>query len=131
MIAADIIARGWRKLDIKLVLDGDMHVLRWRRGLFMDEVLFDDRRVATAQGLLGRETIFGFEISRDAAEGVRLLLTIDPRMDWNDWSGEGRLAGARLETADETLIAVGSLGPDRIEPFRVLFDRAVKAIGLS
>ncbi|MBB5517751.1 hypothetical protein [Amphiplicatus metriothermophilus] len=32
MIAAELIARRWRRVDVKLVIDGEMHVLRWRRG---------------------------------------------------------------------------------------------------
>ena len=107
-----------------------MHILRWRRGWFVDEVLFDDRRVATSQGLFGRETVFGLAIATENNAEVRLLLSLDATPDWNDWSGAMRLGGVRLETADETLIAQGSLGPDRMEPFRQLYDRAIKAIGL-
>ena len=126
-----MIASAWRKLDIKLVLNGEMHVLRWRRGWYVDEVLFDDRRVATAQGWFGRETIYGLNIGTDRGGEVRLLLTIDPQADWDNWSGEVNLKGVRLETADQTLIAYGSLGPSPMEPFRQLYDRAIKAFGLS
>ncbi len=113
-----------------------MHILRWRRGWFTDEVFFDDRRVATSSGFFGRETIFGLGVdaggdAEDKARVTRLLLTIDPEESWSDWTDEGRPRGVRLETADETLISFGSLGPDRMEPFRQLYDRAVQAIGLS
>ena len=106
-------------------------MLRWRRGIFIDEVLFDDRRVATSKGLFGRETVFGLGVRTSDDQEVRLLLSIDPEADWNDFSGEMKPRGVRLETADDTLVAVGSLGPDRMEPFRQIFDRAVQALGLS
>ena len=128
---ADILQRAWRKVDIKLSIDGEMHVLRWRRGWFVDEVLFDDRRVATSSGLFGRETIFGLSIQQDDDRQLKLLLMIDVEAAWDDWTGEMKPRGVRLETADAPLIAYGSLGPDRVEPFREVFDRAVKAIGLS
>lgn len=129
-LSASLLQRAWRKVDIKIAIAGEMHVLRWRRGWFVDEVLFDDRRVATATGLFSRETIYGLEIDA-GGETMRLLLTIDPAESWHDWSGEMRPRGVRLETADAALVAFGSLGPDRMEPFRQLYDRAVKSIGLS
>ena len=56
---------------------------------------------------------------------------IDAGADWNDLSGEMKPRGVRLETADASLIAFGSLGPDRRAPFRALYDQAVKSMGLS
>ena len=130
-ITASLLQRAWRKVDVKLSIGGEMHILRWRRGLFIDEVLFDDRRVATAAGLFNRETIYGLSI--DAGEGreVKLVLMIDPQPDWTNWSGDQRPRGLRLASAAAALIAVGSLGPDRVEPFRQLYDRAIKVFGLS
>ena len=121
---------------MKLVLRGQMHVLRWRRGWFIDEVLFDDRRIATSRGLFGRESIFGLNLSadqqgEDESAQTRLLFTIDPEESWSDWTGEGRPRGVRLESADEVHLAFGSLGISYAEPFRDLYDRAVKALGLS
>ena len=130
-MSARILSRAWRKIDIKLTIDGDMHVLRWRRGLFSDEVLFDDRRVASAFGLFGRESIYGLGVKTEDGAEHKLLLSIDTQEDWTDWSGEMRPRGVRLETADQALIAFGSLGPDRSEPFLKLFDRAVQSLGLS
>ncbi len=130
-LAAVLLRRVWRNVDIKLSIGGEMHILRWRRGLFIDEVLFDDRRVATTRGVFGREAIYGLNIADDDGEEARLVLMIDAQPDWNDWSGDMRPRGVRLETANDALIALGSLGPDRMEPFRQLFDRAIKAIGLS
>jgi len=130
-ITATIVTRAWRKIDIKLSIDGEMHVLRWRRGFFADEVLFDDRRVASSAGLFNRDTIYGLGVKTETETEIRLLLNIDTGHSWNDWEGEMRPRGVRLETADEALIAYGSLGPDRAEPFWLLFDRAVKSLGLS
>ena len=130
-IHASLLQRVWRKVDVKLSIDGEMHVLRWRRGMFIDEVLFDDRRVATAQGLFGREDVFGLDVETQAGARVKLVFMVDAQPDWNDWSGDMRPRGVRVETADRALVSVGSLGPDRAEPFRQLYDRAVKAMGLS
>ena len=129
-IAASLLNRAWRKVDIKLSIGGAMHILRWRRGWFSDEVLFDERRVAATTGLFSRETIYGLEIDAGDGAGVRFLLMVDPSPDWTDWSGDAKPGGVRLETADTVLIAQGTHGPDRIEPFRKLYDRAIKAMGL-
>lgn len=130
-VAATLLRRAWRNVDVKLAIDDDMHVLRWRRRMFFDEVLFDDRRVAVSKGLFDRETIYGLSIAGEGGREMKLVFMIDGRPDWNDWSGDMRPRGVRVETADAALIAVGSLGPDRMEPFRQLYDRALKAIGLS
>ena len=131
MIAAELIARQRRRADVKLVIDGEMHVLRWRRGWFADEVLFDDRPVARAIGLFERDAIFGLSLKTQSNETVRLLFAIDPAPGWDDWTGEMRPRGVRLETADGPLIAFGSLAPGRPAPFREAFDRAVRALGFS
>ena len=130
-ISASILQSAWRKVDVKVSLNGDLHILRWRRGLFVDEVLFDDRRVATSSGLFVRESIYRLNIETPDAGPVKLVFMVDPEPDWNDWSGKMAPRGIRVETADEALVAAGSLGPDRMEPFRQLYDRAVKAFGLS
>ena len=130
-LTASLLSRRWRRVDIKVNVGGELHVLRWRRGWLVDEVLFDDRRVATSSGLFNRESIFGLNVKTPAGEETRLLLSIDPEADWTDWQGSSRPRGVRLETADVALIAMGSLGPDRAEPFRKLFDRAIEAAGLS
>ncbi len=130
VVHANLLNRAWRKVDIKLSIDGEMHILRWRRGWFVDEVLFDDRRVATTTGLFSREAIFGLNVDISEEKSVRLVFMIDAVAGVNDWSGEMKPRGVLLETADQALVAYGSLGPDRIEPFRALYDRAIKAIGL-
>ena len=129
-IDASLITRSWRKVDIKLSIDGKLHVLRWRRGWFVDEVLFDDRRIATSTGLFGREAMFGLDLKTEAGEAVRLLFSVDGEPVWNDWTGEMRPRGVRLETADEELIAFGSLGGARRVPFEALFGAARSVHGL-
>ena len=130
-IAAELLARAWRRVDVKLSVDGRMHVLRWRRTMFHDAVYFDDRRIAVSKGWSGRETTFGLEATREGGEPLRLLFIVDPEPDWADWSGTMRPRGVRLESAERPLLAVGTLGADRGEPFRKLFDDAVKALGLG
>lgn len=130
-INADIASSQWRKLDIKLVVDGELHVLRWRRKIYFDEVFFDDRRVAVSKGWFNRDTAFGLALKDIRDRPIRLLLTIDPVVNFDNWRGNSRLRGVRLETAYEKLIAYGSLGPDSLDPFRLLYERAVRAIGLS
>ena len=130
-MSASILHCAWRKVDIKLAIDGEMHVLRWRRSWFIDEVLFDDRRVATTKGLFGRDSTFGLALNTLDDTEVRLLFSVDSQPDWNDMNGDMKPRGVRLDTADATLIAEGSLGPKRPEPFRELYDRSIKAIGLS
>ena len=128
-IQASLLNRAWRKVDVKLAIGGDMHVLRWRRRWFLDEVLFDDRRVATATGVFSRESIFGLDIESGDDGRARLVFVVDAEPDWADWSSDGRPGGVRLESADAVLLAVGSCGPDWSEPFRELYDRSVKAVG--
>ncbi len=130
-VSASLLSRAWRKIDVKLAIDGEMHVLRWRRGWFVDEVLFDDRRVATSTGLFSRESIFGLDIAAGDGGSVKLVFMIDAGADWNDLSGEMKPRGVRLEMADASLITFGSLGPDRRAPFRALYDQTIKSMGLS
>ncbi len=128
---AELLKNAWRNVDVKLSIDGDLHVLRWRRGWFFDRVLFDDRVVATSSGLFGRETLYGLDMRTEDDTPLRMLFTIDARESEWDMSGEGKPRGVRLETADTVLLAHGSLGPDRAEPFRQIYDRAIKALGLA
>ncbi|MEM8770116.1 MAG: hypothetical protein AAGD92_00580 [Pseudomonadota bacterium] len=130
-LRASLLQRAWRKVDIKLLIGDEMHIVRWRRRWLFDEVLFDDRRVATVRGLFSRETIFGLDMALGEGARLPLVLMIDPEAGWDDWLGEGRPRGVRLESADSALLAFGSLGADPAEPFRRLYDRAIKAFGLS
>lgn len=105
---AELIARRWRQVDVKLVVDGELHMLRWRRRAFHDEVLFDDRRVASAKGLFNRDATFGLEV-KTATGSERTLFTVDSEPDYSDWNGTSRPRGVRLESKDRVLIGVGSL----------------------
>jgi len=135
-ITASLIGRTWRRADIKLTLDGEMHILRWRREISADRVYFDERLIAEARGLIGRETMFGLAPRTEAGDEVRLLLAVDPGQDYGgaDWSGESRIRGVRLETAEAVLVAEGSYAPSRVaamgERFSDLFDRAMKSLGV-
>ncbi|MEL6362901.1 MAG: hypothetical protein AAFR21_17655 [Pseudomonadota bacterium] len=130
-IHASLINRAWRRVDVKLAIDGDMHVLRWRRGWFSDDVFFDDRRIAQSTGLFGRETMFGLAMKDDNEVEHRMIFTIDTSENAWDWSGEMRPGGVRLETANDTLIAYGTLAPSSRDNFKSMFDKAVKALGLA
>jgi hypothetical protein len=112
---AELISRRWRQVDLKLVVDGELHMLRWRRRTFHDEVLFDDRRVASAQGLFNRDATFGLEVK--TATGVeRMLFTVDSAPGDADWNGTMRPRGVRLESKDRVLVGVGSLKQKKSGP---------------
>ncbi len=127
-VSAALVSRKPGEATIKLSIDGGLHVLRWRRRLFADEVLFDDRRVAHVMGLFGRDTLYGLAPQTEDGREIRLLLTIDAEPDWNHWSSDGRIGGVRLETADEALIVEGSFKPGATESFAATFERAARAV---
>lgn len=131
LLNASLLQRAWRKVDVKLSINGTLHMLRWRRGMLLDEVLFDDKRVAVSRGLFGRESLFGLDVETAPGDRTRLVFVIDAEPDWNDWNGDMAPRGVRLESADAALIAFGSLAPRGNDPFRVLYDRAIKALGLN
>lgn len=131
MISADLITRKWRRVDIKVSISGEMHVLSWRRRVFSDVVTFDGRQMASASGLIGRDSLFAFILRDDNEIDHRLLLTIDPETSGWDWSGEMRPRGVRLETSDTVLTAFGSLDEGSGDGFAQLFERAIKSIGLA
>ena len=130
-VSGDLISCEWRKVDLKLVVDGDIHLLRWRRGWFVDEVMFDDRRIATSTGVFGRESSYGLELKMENGANVKLLFVVDAAPDWNDMSGEMRPRGVRLETAEKKVVAFGSMRPDLDAPFSNLYERAMRAAGLA
>lgn len=129
-VSAEVVSCGWRRVDLKLTIDGELHVLRWRRGFIVDEVLFDERRVATSTGLFGRESMFGFDIKGDDGAPTRLLLTIDTQPDYADCNASMAPRGVRLETADAALVAHGSFAPLRARDESSLM-RALRAFGLA
>lgn len=112
---AELLSARWPGVTLKLVIDGTMHVLRWRRGIFRDTVWFDDKIVGAADGVLSRETVFGLVFPGETDDGRRTLLTIDARRahdwSWRMWTSidsAPSVAGVRLETDDEVLLATGS-----------------------
>lgn len=125
--SAELIGRKWRAIDIKLVERGAMRVLRWRRGWLNDRLYLDEREIARVGGLFGRETVYGLELAGDGAP-LRLLLTVDPNQDDWDFTGSGQPRGVRLESANEVLLAIGSLDPTPKTPFLDMFDNAVRAL---
>jgi len=115
-IEADLVRLTTRAIDIKLVIDGDMHILQWRRRFLRDEVLVDGRRQHETIGLFGKEKMFGliFGADEEGQGGERMLFTVDP--EDGDWSGmTERAAGVRLESAHGVLIAHGTLDPKNYE----------------
>ena len=115
-ISADILQLTTRAIDIKLLIDGQMHILQWRRNMFWDAVLVDGKAQHKTAGLWGRETVFGLVFGQDenGRGGERMILTVDPSDA--DWTGMTRSAsGVRLETATGPLIAHGTLDPKTYE----------------
>jgi hypothetical protein len=112
-ITAELVRADVRNVDIKLVIDGKMHLLAWRRRALEDEVLVNGVRQQRSGGMWGRETVYGLVFGRNeyGEGGERLMLSIDPREDYSDWSGHPRLRGVRLESAEGLLLSFGSLDP--------------------
>jgi hypothetical protein len=114
-ITAELVRVEAKKVDIKLVINGEMHLLAWRRHAFHDEVTVNGVRQHESRGIGKRETLYGlvFGKSREGEGGLRLLFTVDPRQDMNtmDWSGHTRLRGVRLESAEGVLMSYGNLDP--------------------
>jgi len=119
-INAEVLSAEWPAVTIKLMIDGEMHCLRWRRRVLKDEVLFDGEVVGTADSLFQRETVFGVELpsAEEDAPGRRLLLTVDAQAiyDWN-WNcmvgSEGaKVAGVRLDAGEAPVLVHGSFARD-------------------
>ena len=122
MLEAELVGRAWRRVDVKLSVDGALHLLRWRRGWFFDTLHLDERCVGSASGLFGRDTTYGFALRLADGREERLLFSVD---------AEPRDAPSGLERANGALVAVGTLGPPPADPFRQMYDRALKALGLA
>lgn len=115
-MTAEIVRLHTKAIDIKLVIDGDMHILQWRRRFLRDEVLVNGKRQHETIGLFGKEKLFGlvFGADENGIGGERMLFTVDPSD--GDWSGmTDRASGVRLENADGPLIAHGTLDPKNYE----------------
>jgi len=125
--SAELLTRAWRRIDVKIVLDGEIRLLRWRRGWLNDALWLDDRKIAEVRGLSGRETVYGLVFGENGRE-ERALFTVDAQAGPWDWSGESRPRGVRIETADRVLPGCGALYPAATHPFKDLFDAAVAAM---
>jgi hypothetical protein len=134
-LAAELVRIEAKKIDIKVVLDGQMHLLTWRRRAFADEVLVNNVLQQSSGGVTGRETVYGlvFGKSPEGEGGKRLLFTIDPRPDWTHMGMDGamRLRGVRLESAEGVLCSYGALDPRELEKPRSFAEWVKKSMGIS
>ncbi len=136
-ITAELVRIETKKIDIKLMIDGEMHLLAWRRHAFRDEVLVNGRCQQESRGV-NRETLYGLvfgrkpEVEGPDSGGVRVLFTVDPKEDWSrmDWNGVTRLRGVRLESGDGVLLSYGNLDPRTFEAPKPLSAWVEEAIGL-
>lgn len=131
-ITAELVRAEPRRVDIKLVIDGQLHLLAWRRHAFRDDVLMNN--VVQRHTSSRRETVYGlvFGKSPEGEGGERLLLTIDPKPDWNsmDWTGETRIRGVRLESAENLLVSYGSLDPRALRAPTTFTEWLKKSMGI-
>lgn len=134
-ITAELVRIETRKVDIKLVIDGEMHLLAWRRHALFDEVLVNNVRQQVSKSLANRETLYGlvFGKSPEGEGGVRILFAVDPRQDWShmDWNGHTRLRGVRLEAGEGVLLAYGSLDPRAFQAPTTISEWIKKSMGIS
>lgn len=131
---AELVRAATHEIDIKLVLDGKMHVLQWRRTLLWDAVLVDGRRQAYSTGLWGREKLYGLVFGRapDGSGGQQVMLIVDPSYTQLLSDGmSGSIAGVRLEAADGPLIAYGTLDPKNLEKPSTFSDWMKKQMGME
>jgi hypothetical protein len=134
-ITAELVRIDAKKIDIKLLIDGEMHLLAWRRYGFYDEVLVNNVRQQESRGFGKRETLYGliFGKSPEGEGGIRVLFTVDPKQDWAsiDWGGNTRLAGVRLESAEGVLLSYGTLDPRSFKKPESFSEWIKKTMGIS
>jgi hypothetical protein len=139
-ITAEIVRIEAKKVDIKLMINGEMHLLAWRRRAFEDEVTVNGVQQAVSGGIGKRETLYGLVFGKsregpyaDEGGGVRVLFTIDPKPDWTsmNWNGEMRLSGVRLEVGEGVLLSYGTLDPRSFEKPSSFSDWIKKTMGIS
>jgi hypothetical protein len=133
-ITAELVRIETRKIDVKLLINGEMHLLAWRRGVFYDEVLVNGVRQHESRGF-SRETLYGliFGKNREGEGGVRVLFTVDPKPDWThmNWNGHTRLSGARLESGEGVLLSYGTLDPRAYEKPTSFAEWVKKSMGIQ
>jgi hypothetical protein len=134
-ITAEIVRIEAKKVDIKLLINGEMHLLAWRRTAFQDEITVNGVQQHLSRGIAGRETLYGlvFGKSKEGEGGVRVLFTIDPKPDWSsiNWSGETRLSGVRLEAGEGVLLSYGTLDPRSFQKPESFSEWIKKTMGIS
>lgn len=131
-ITAELVRVELKRVDIKLVINGEMHLLAWRRHTFRDEVLVNNVVQQTSKGAT-RETLYGLVFGKEPTGegGTRVLFTIDPKADWNtDWDGAAKLKGVRLEWAEGVLLSYGSLDPRAYTAPTTFVEWAKKNLGI-
>ena len=133
-ITAELVRIETRKIDIKLMINGEMHLLAWRRHAFYDEVLVNGVRQHDSRGF-SRETLYGliFGKNREGEGGVRVLFSVDPKPDWAsmNWNGEMRLSGVRLEAGEGVLLSYGTLDPQSFQKPATFTDWVKKTMGIQ
>lgn len=129
---AELVRLGLHQVDIKIVRDGRMHVLQWRRNLLWDEVLLDGKRQAYSSGL-GREKVYGlmFGADPDGACSEKVMLILDPRTEQGNWGNAQRISGVRLEARDGPVLSYGTLDPQALEKPSTFADWMKKTIGME
>ena len=131
---AELVRAAAHEVDIKMTVAGRMHVLQWRRTLFWDAVLVDGKRQAYSTGLWGREKLYGlvFARDRDGSGGEQVMFIIDPAYAQSfGASGNLTISGVRVEAADGTLLAYGSLDPKNLEKPSTFSDWMKKQMGME
>ncbi len=130
---AEIVRLSLHQVDIKIVNGEEMHVLQWRRNLLWDEVLLDGKRQAHSSGFMGREKVYGlvFGADVDGKNGTQVMLLLDPKTDYADWSGNQRLSGVRLEAKDGPIVSFGSLDPQALQKPATFADWMKKTMGME
>jgi len=134
MMHADIVRLTRSEIDIKILINGQMHVLQWRRTLFWDAVLLNGKRQAHSSGLWGREKVYGLVFGRapDGSGGEQVMFIIDPAYAQSfGASGNLTISGVRVEAADGTLLAYGSLDPKNLEKPSTFSDWMKKQMGME
>ena len=129
---AEIVRLGLHHVDIKVVIDDNMHVLQWRRNLLWDEVLLNGKRQAHSSGFTGRERVYGlvFGADENGQGGEHVMLLIDPSTE-DSWSSSSRLSGVRLEAKHGPIVSYGTLDPQSFEKPATFADWMKKNMGME
>ncbi|NQY15530.1 MAG: hypothetical protein HRT81_17000 [Henriciella sp.] len=130
---AEIVRLGLHQVDIKIVNGDEMHVLQWRRNMMWDEVLLNGKRQAHSPGFFGREKVYGLVFGADEHNqgGTQVMLLLDPKTEYGNWSGDQRISGVRLAAKAGPIVAYGSLDPQALEKPATFADWMKKTMGME